>query len=268
MKHGRILLAAVMLQFFMTLIANAALNLTDSGMGVYDSNLGLSWSQDANLLGTLEANATAQYGNDSSLILSIINSNVGVVRDNSNTYDNGSYSLTASDFAYGGMVDWWGAQAFVGYLNHISYAGSNQWVLPTTIDSDASVGYGQTGSQLGDLFYNALGGAAGAAMPSGPFSNVQSFGYWSGTEYSANPNNSWVLGALDGNQFYYDKNSLFYAWAVTPVTISTVPVPASFWFLSTGMVGLFGLKRRQLPLRVGSAFSRKIIYSHSEKASA
>ena len=78
-----------------------------------------------------------------------------VIHDIPNGYDNsgsGIYKLSSAiDFGSGGRVDWWGAQAYVSFLNSIDYAGSSQWVVPTTPDSESSYGYMITG-QLGQLF--------------------------------------------------------------------------------------------------------------------
>ncbi len=144
--------------------------------------------QDANLLGTLEAS-------NSKLLSQIITANNGVIHDTPSFYDNGTYNLSANDFGSSGTVDWWGAQAFVGYLNSISYKGSNQWALPST-PNEALLGYNPNNSQFGELFYNELGGCnplvqiqncivTGAPVPAGPFSNVQSNVYWSKSEFAS-----------------------------------------------------------------------------------
>ena len=44
---------------------------------------------------------------------------------------------------------------------------------------------------------------------------MQADDYWSGTEYSLNPNNAWNFNFNNGNQNNDDKNNN-YAWAVRP----------------------------------------------------
>jgi len=234
------LLATGLLFSLTTLNAEATLTTVDNGLGVYSSVSNVTWTQDANLLGTLEANAISQYGNDNSLITNIINASGGVIHDTPNDYDNGTYTLTAADFGSGGTVDWWAGQAFVHYLDTQDYGGSSQWALPT---SNAVVGW-VNGSQLGELFYNELGGIRGSSIPSGPFSNVQAYVYWSGTEYAANPLSAWGFVIGDGYQGTSSKYDQSYAWAVSPGQLSTVPVPGAVWLFGTGLLGLLGLKRR------------------------
>jgi len=93
--------------------AHAELISTDNGLGVYDTAAKITWTADANLLGTMEANAIAQYGNDNSLI---------------NTISNGNIS---AEFGGNGTANVYGAFAFVTYLNDIVYGNSNKWSLPT-----------------------------------------------------------------------------------------------------------------------------------------
>jgi len=45
---------------------------------------------------------------------------------------------------------------------------------------------------------------------------MQSNDYWSGTEYSANPDNAWNFNFNNGNQNNDDKDNNNYAWAVRP----------------------------------------------------
>jgi hypothetical protein len=45
---------------------------------------------------------------------------------------------------------------------------------------------------------------------------MQSNDYWSGTEYSSNPNNAWNFNFNNGNQNNDNKDNNNYAWAVRP----------------------------------------------------
>ena len=238
--------------------ANATLTSVDNGLGVYDSGINVTWTSDANLLGTMEANAIADGdANASNLITAIINASGGVIHDTPNYYDgsynnndtySGSYALSAADFTTTGTVqgeaDWWGQQAFVHYLDTINYGGSNQWALPTK--AGQNYGYNITNSQLGELFYSELGGTAGNAMPANSlFFNEQVFAaYWSGTEYFPNPDYAWDFNAYNGYQINYGKYYQFYAWAVSPGQVNAVPVPGAVWLFGSGIIGMLGLKRR------------------------
>jgi len=55
----------------------------------------------------------------------------------------------------------------------------------------------------------ALGGGSGWIC-------VQSYDYWSGTEYAPNTNNAWNFNTNNGNQNANNKNNQLYAMAVRP----------------------------------------------------
>ncbi|QWF69624.1 DUF1566 domain-containing protein [Methylomonas paludis] len=240
MQHGKILLTVTMMFGLASLNAQATLTTTVGGLGIYDSGINSTWTKDANLLGTLEG----AYGSNSynNIVTAIINANGGVIHDTPNNIDlTGTYTLTTDDFADGGLVDWWAGQAFVNYLNTINYGGSSHWALPS---SNAVYGY-DNGSQLGELFYNELGGISGSYIPRGPFSNVQqTYAYWSGTEHASIPDISWFFYTYNGEQNYGYKNDQFYAWAVSPGNVASVPEPNIIWLFATGLLGFLGLKRR------------------------
>ena len=227
--------AAVVLLSLTTLNAHAALTSTDGGLGVYDSGINATWTSDANLLGTWEAA-------DPSIISTIVTAEAAAINT---AY---GYSLSAiNDFGTSGRVTWYGAQAYVDYLNKIDYGNSTQWALPTTVDSNSSFGYpSPSSSQLAELFYSELGGTAGGSIPTNSlFTNEQTYVYWSGTEYAANPYGAWGFNTVNGFQYDVSKGNQFYAWAVSPGQVSAaVPEPSIAWMLLTGLVGLLGLKRR------------------------
>ncbi|QWF72240.1 DUF1566 domain-containing protein [Methylomonas paludis] len=249
MQHGKILLTATMLLSLNSLNAQANLYITGGGLGVYDSGINATWTRDANLLGSWEgAYQSTSYNN---IVTAIINASSGVIHDTPNGFDpTGTYTLTAADFGSGGTVDWWAGLAFVNYLDTQHYAGSSQWALPSTPDTVPSYGYNQTDSQLGELFYNELGGTASNPIPSGPFSNVQSLAYWSGTEFTANPSLAptpylaWNFLSYNGFQDINFKNAQFSVWAVSPGSIAAVPEANIIYLFGTGLLGLLGLKRR------------------------
>lgn len=235
---------------------------------IYSSISNVTWLQDANLLGTLEAKALIQDGNYNSLINNIINASDSVINDTPNYYDDGTYTLTSNDFGSNGSVTWWGAMAFVHYLNTINYANSNQWALPTTkqpdpIDLDGvynyNYGYSYSyipTSKMTELFYKELGGTTGTLIPSGPFSNiqvpdaqnqyVQNSKYWYSTEIPFLTHMAVFLDTTHAISDWMDvnKGNQFYAWAYSPGVISALPVPGALWLFGTGLLGLFSLKAR------------------------
>ena len=235
MQHRNHLLIAAFLLNVAAFNAQASLSSTDGGLGVYDSAGNITWTSDANLLGTLEA------GN-AGLIATIVSDEASVISSNY------AYTLSSSDFGTGanaGQVSWWGAHAYVDYLNTIDYGNSNQWALPTS--GTTCAGPNCTNSQLGELFYTELGGSAGSPIPTNSlFTNEQSStGYWSGTQDVTYPASlAWSLYTYNGAQYTTGKYGPLYAWAVSPGEIVTaLPEPDVLWLMLTGL-GVLGLKRR------------------------
>ncbi len=242
MKHKVIAAGMLAAGMFGLNVAQASLVSVGTGL-VYDSVANVTWSSDANLLGTMEAA-------NPNLISQIISA-VPTVHDTPNLFDNagpGNYNLSASDFYTAGHADWFGSMAFIGYLNSVNYLGHNTWELPTTYDQTCG-GYNCTNSMLGELFYTALGGTAGTTMPaSGLFTNVQA-DYWSGTE--ANALLGWSFATVSGYQSGSYKPSSFFSWAVLPGNAGTVrtpgaavPEPAGLALFGLGLLGLMAGRRR------------------------
>ena len=137
----------------------------------------------------------------------------------------------------------WAADLVVG--------GNDNWRLA---DADTTCsGRGCTGGEMGNLFYNVLGGRAESRIADvhnsnyNLFSNVQSDFYWSATEsYPYNGTQAWLYDMYGGIPDYYgvdQRNG--YAWAVQSGDVSAVPVPAAVWLFGSGLVGLVGLARRK-----------------------
>ena len=148
-----------------------------------------------------------------------------------------------------GLMTWSAANTWAAGL---VVDGVSGWSLPT---SDTCSGYNCTGSQMGNLFYNALGGTAGQSITTthtsnyNLFSNFRSDFYWSGTEYAPNTGYAWDFFFYDGNQSANGKYSNMYALAVRPGLVAAVPLPAAAWLFGSGLLGLVGVSRRRLALR-------------------
>jgi hypothetical protein len=87
-------------------------------------------------------------------------------------------------------------------------------------------------------------------LGTGPFTNLQSVVYWSGSEYSVDPDRAWAFLFEDGSQCpdskdYYLANHLgFYAWAVRDGDVAPVPIPGAIWLLGSGLIGFIGIRSK------------------------
>ena len=237
------ILATIALGFSFTTTTQAALIARGTDM-VYDDVNNITWASDANLFKT-------QAASNPNLVSEIIAANGGVIHDTPNVYDtvpnSGVYSLTTADFnTSNGRLTWWGAQA---WANNLSLGGYTDWTLPTTVP--AQYGLNQTGSQMGDLFYNQLGGVAWTSITTthnanyNLFSNVQNDTYWLSSESAPFPFIAWVFDTTNGDptttSYKFDQ---LYAWAVRPGDVAAVPLPGAVWLFLSGLIGFMGLKRR------------------------
>ena len=156
-----------------------------------------------------------------------------------------NYAMTSGHDADGRMT-WANANAWAAGLD---VAGVTGWRLADT--DPALSGYNQSGSEMGNLFYNVLGGVAGQSITMTHntnydlFSNVQSSVYWSATEYAPSTGYAWHFNMYFGSQGNLNKTYSYYAWAVQSGDVSAVPVPAAVWLFGSGLIGLVGLARRK-----------------------
>ncbi len=126
---------------------------------------------------------------------------------------------------------------------HTVYGTFDDWRLPTALNGDGSdpcSGAGCTGSEMGHLFN--VDGISSSSM--GLFTNVQSDGYWSGTEYAPLTSFAWYFDFHYGNQGSIFKSNSYYALAVRDGDVAAVPVPAAVWLFGSAL-GLLGLMRRK-----------------------
>jgi len=160
--------------------------------------------------------------------------------------------------AWSNQVNWAADLALT--VNGVTY---DNWRLPATVDGPyvdgydgtTTAGYNITTSEMGHLYYTELGNKGyydtnGNYQPDygltnkGPFADLVSHWYWSGTEYANYPDAAWYFGTDGGPQDLGYKVTGYYALAVLPGQIQAVPEPGTLFLLGTGLSGMALLRKR------------------------
>lgn len=253
--------------------AQAALSVpAGNSLVVNDSVLQVIWTRDANLFKT---QADSYAGGAAAFLGAVIDASGGRIYDTPNSLDtpggSGYHNLTTNDFqTSSGTMNWWGAQAWVNYLNSIDYAGTDKWRLPeinpvngSTLQWNVSFNgttdrgfntalVNATASELAHLYYVDLGNLASfntagvqqagyGLLNSSPFSNFQKSPYWSGIEYLPAGDSVWVFSAFHGGQGTGSKDSPYYA-----IAVASVPEPQTYAMLLAGAVLIAAISRRSM----------------------
>jgi hypothetical protein len=273
----RVIFTAItlLISFMISAKADAALvsYSSDSVDLVYSSISDVTWTKNANLLQSMIA------GSDFDTVVNSI-----IVANASTPIGSLPYTLTESDFSSDGATSWYGAMAFVNYLNNINYGGASNWRLPTVIDigndgcnlsGDGDCGYNTVtngtipGYEMAELYYSELGSepfcgdrcSGNYGINSPLFTNTEGF-YWSGTEVGIRPDDAFIFFASYGFQQdspKYNGYAFWKAWAVSPGSIipvdvppvTSVPEPRSAWLFLGGALLLFAAQRRSTHYRAG-----------------
>lgn len=150
-------------------------------------------------------------------------------------YDPAANLTWLADANANGPMTWSQAKAWAA---HLDINGVTGWRLPNSAQPDPacsmqiaglSRGYGCTGSEMGNLFYNVLGNpnlsnlcgksgdcarVATTLKNRGPFSNIQSNYYWTATEDPTDSDSVLYFDFRYGDQREVNKVFGMYAWAV------------------------------------------------------
>ncbi len=213
---------------------NAQLVSRLGGLANYDDEVNITWLADANYA------ATETFGLDSQYRYA----------------DNGSMQWELA-VGYAGRT---GSGTWIGLLNSSNYLGFNGWRLPSTKQPDdtcsssileGSSGFNCTGSELGHLFYEELGGVAGEPLSQqrNNFYNIPdgAFNYWTSLQSpdASTSLNVWTFSTI-GYQHTSSKGSYAFVWAVADGDpFAPVPIPATAWLLVSGIIGLLVVAKRR-----------------------
>ena len=176
------------------------------------------------------------------------------------------------DWNVDGLQTWDTQVAWAAALTRGTYSG---WMLPSITDTGSpgcnfsyngtDCGYNvQTASgstvysamaymwyvELGNLAYYDTSGnhpqSGWGLSNTGPFQNMQSSVYWSGTEYAPLTSLAWVFDTRGGFQGYDGKSSTLYAVAVRPGDVAArVPEPQTFGLALAALAALWVVRRRR-----------------------
>ncbi len=201
------------------LSANAHAALIDRGNGmIYDSTLNITWLQDMNYPKTLGESASGSLYRDQAI-------------------------EWADELIYGGFDDW--------RLPSAHLIGNET----SSNDGSTDVGWNNIRSELGHLYYVDLQNNAddgfinpgnftdGLTGESKSFLNLTDNVYWLAEDSSLGY--GMLFDNWDGLQYRAPiGDGRASVVAVRDGDVASVPVPAAFWLLSSGLFGLAGLARR------------------------
>ena len=185
---------------------------------------------------------------------------IGVLPSTPGGTDYQAYYDTQLDISWTADAD---INGFNNWANQVAWAGgltigaATDWRLPdmdknndgTIVNCSSDTQAACADNEYGHLYYYGAGTTLGSGITPGspgPFSNVQSFGYWSGTEFAPNPASAWIFDFRGGDQSGGNKDKFsLYAWAVHSGDVSAIPVPAAVWLFGSGLIGLVGMARQK-----------------------
>lgn len=161
-------------------------------------------------------------------------------------YDDGD-SLSDGRMTYGSAVAW---------AASLDYAGYSDWRLPQTpmrdvtcsLDNTAvNYGYGCSANELGHLFYDEFGAAAGQAVSASGSPYLALFGQIADAPGDAGYwfDSPWCCGNIPGFRFaggelvYTVSQNQYYAWAVRDGDIALLTEPGSLPLLATLLLVLW-----------------------------
>jgi Protein of unknown function (DUF1566) len=203
-------------------LASAAL--IDRGNGlIYDTDLDITWMQDANYA------QTSGYDTDGAMSWS-------------------SAAAWADQLVYGGFSDWRLPTTIdIGLLGcNNTMPGDECAIIPDPSTSEmAHLFYTELGN-LSGYFENGNPRPGGGLTQTGPFINMQVNGYWGGTYHiNSTTNTAYGFDMVYGVNYVNELRNARYALAVSDGDIGAVPVPAAGWLAGAAFAAAAARARRR-----------------------
>jgi len=188
-----------------------------------------------------------------------------------------NYAQT-SGYDLDGKMTWsqatnWAAD--LSYFDSVRNVTYTDWRLPTTTDTgtagcdyansgtDCGVNVDPASSEMAHLHFTELGNLSSATATGdwseaveggtnptstldnvGPFTNFQSYYYWSEERYDGVGGYAWSFDTYGGYQDGFDNANSFYALAVRPGDVAAVPEVQTYALMLAGL-GLIGWRARR-----------------------
>lgn len=211
----------------------------------YDTFLDITWLADANYAKTSGYLQTyLNFGLNSPGALDVPQANTWVsslsVHDavNNITYDNWRLPTVAPvngvsfDYSTDGGYNITNPDSELAYMFHVNLGNVSLYLPPV------SGVWSQSGCYSAPD-YTCLDNV-------GPFSNLQSGDYWTGTQNPLNTYTYWYFDMTSGYQSAQSKSSGKYAWAVSDGDVGIAAVPeADTWAMLLAGLGLIGWRARR-----------------------
>lgn len=161
-------------------------------------------------------------------------------------YDSEADLTWLADANAGGLMNWPDSNAWAANL---TVGGVFGWRLASL---DNCIDYYCTTSEIGNFFFNVLGGIGEQQLTLTHnanfdlFSNIQAGDYWSTTDLTGDNRNAWIFNMGNGIRSSANKGrNTYFAWAIRDGDVAAVPEPSILALMLSGILGLGALRRRK-----------------------
>lgn len=188
-----------------------------------------------------------------------------LIWDNDNNGNSVVWFDYVTDWEYAGVnLEAWAS----GINNHVASSAYNffddyivtwdeaDWRLPSA-GMNPQLGFNQTSSELGHLYYDELGLDIGtpeypttdAELNATNFDNLTTAWLWTSTEHTEYADSHYIFSTYNGQQdfdYWNDSFQVHSGIAIRNATvISPVPIPAAAWLFGSALISLFGFAKRK-----------------------